>query len=269
LLLCVLTAVAVYIFIVSSNTVKAPDTGSEELVAIDESIAEDLLTTSVETGPRQFTDNEFKIFFNNLLQPNTLRVVNPPQITDDILADEYIRKVAEDRGYRLRSVVDNTQLLLQVDTELGAASAQPRAADAWVQLEASLAKEGIDMRLTSVYRSVSEQLDVFINQLAFEGVNITQITNGSQDDKLEKVLATAAPPGYSKHHSGYGFDFFCPGFEFRNFKNSTCHEFLVADNYQAAKEYGFIPSYPSETDLQGPDPEAWEYIWVGSERLIN
>jgi len=95
------------------------------------------------------------------------------------------------------------------------------------------------------------------------------VAAGAADDKVNTVLITSSIPGYSKHHTGYTLDLLCGGWEFENFKNSPCQKWIIADNYKVAKENGFIPSYPDGADIQGPDPEAWEYVWVGAERLYN
>jgi LAS superfamily LD-carboxypeptidase LdcB len=42
---------------------------------------------------------------------------------------------------------------------------------------------------------------------------------------------------------------------------------MSKDNYLQAKKYGWIPSYPEGAQQQGPEPEAWEYVWVGTASL--
>jgi len=34
------------------------------------------------------------------------------------------------------------------------------------------------------------------------------------------------------------------------------------------KRFGFIPSYPENSGKQGPEPEPWEYVWVGEDVLL-
>jgi uncharacterized protein with LGFP repeats len=72
-----------------------------------------------------------------------------------------------------------------------------------------------------------------------------------------------APPGFSKHQSGYTIDFRASGVGGGAFGSSRLGQWLAADNYAAAKRHGFIPSYPSGAGAQGPEPEPWEYVWVG------
>ncbi len=42
---------------------------------------------------------------------------------------------------------------------------------------------------------------------------------------------------------------------------------MAADNYRVAKQFGFIPSYPSGAGAQGPEPEPWEYVYVGVKAI--
>lgn len=212
---------------------------------------------------RQFTDNEFKVFYDNQLQPNLERVVNPPTITGNDIADARIRKLAEDRGYRLRS--SPSVELVDVDGY----PLQPTVASPWKVLKAASVQAGIKMSIVSGYRSVSDQRKLFTDRLFETGVSLTHVANGSADSEINLILQTTAIPGYSKHHTGYTFDLFCSGYIFENFKDSTCNDWLAADNYKIAKENGFIPSYPPLSDSQGPNPEAWEYIYVGTDLMIE
>jgi D-alanyl-D-alanine carboxypeptidase len=76
-------------------------------------------------------------------------------------------------------------------------------------------------------------------------------------------LAWSAPPGYSKHHTGYVIDLALPGQDHNAFGRSAAYQWLIADNYLVLKSFGFVPSYPEEGPPQGPNPEAWEYAFVG------
>ena len=58
------------------------------------------------------------------------------------------------------------------------------------------------------------------------------------------------------------------GKDFTDFGSTRAYEWLSSDNYLNAKRFGFIPSYPQGAGKQGPDPEPWEYVWVGEDRLL-
>lgn len=231
---------------------------------ISPSLNEDINSTE-ETQPSseaidsKFSDTEFRQLYNNLRQPNTTRIENPPSITSSATADAIIVEIAEERGYKLRSEASDG--LVSVDGIL----LQPGAAEGWKTMKNAASNEGVVIQLTSGYRSVSDQLEIFQQRLAELGATTYRIESGSADDDISEVMERAAPPGYSRHHSGYAIDMFCPGTVFEEFAESSCHQWLTGDNYKNARLYGFIPSYPDDTENQGPEPEAWEYIWVGTD----
>jgi len=212
---------------------------------------------------RIFSDNEFKSFYDNLLLPNLLKVENPPVITGNDIADARIRKIAEDRGYRLRS--SSSVELKDVEGNL----LQTQVAENWKSLKATAVSKGLKISIVSGYRSVETQRSLFLQRLSVSGESIESVASGKSDAKVNELLATTSIPGYSKHHTGYTIDILCAGYVFENFKNSPCNDWIKADNYKVAKENGFIPSYPPLADAQGPDPEAWEYVWVGTELLYE
>ncbi len=212
---------------------------------------------------RNFTDAGFRAFYDNLLQQNLDRVENPPVITGNDIADTRIRAIGEARGYRLRH--SPTIKLASVDGFL----LQPVVVEPWLALKKAALVDGIEMNIVSAYRSIEEQRRLFLSELASERTSIEAVAAGEADDAINNVLITAAIPGYSKHHTGYAFDLICPGYAFENFKDSTCFDWISADNYRVAKEYGFIPSYPPLVVDQGPNPEAWEYVYVGPEALYE
>jgi LAS superfamily LD-carboxypeptidase LdcB len=212
---------------------------------------------------RNFTDNEFKAFQDNVLLPDLKRIENPPSITGNEEADARIKDIAEKRGYRLRS---------EPSTELELVNGlyfQKQSGDAWLKLRKSASKAGLTLSVTSAYRSVDEQLKVLQDRIKAADFTVQDIADGSVNTELIDVLARTAPPGYSKHHTGYTIDLYCAGTDFYEFASSPCFEWLSADNYKIAKEYGFIPSYPPLADAQGPRPEAWEYVWVGDTFLYE
>lgn len=212
---------------------------------------------------RVFEDNEFTVFYNNLLQPNLERVENPPFITGNDIADTRIRKIAEDRGSRLRA--SPSVELVSVDGFLLHEAVQ----ETWELLQTAAQNASLSMSIVSGYRSVDQQRELFMERLQLAGATVESVASGLSDAIVDKVLVESSIPGYSKHHTGYTIDLLCAGYAFENFKNSPCNDWLTANNYQVAKEYGFIPSYPPLAEAQGPDPEAWEYVFVGKELLFQ
>ena len=145
-------------------------------------------------------------------------------------------------------------------------------------LQAEAAAQGYSLELVSGFRSVARQRAIFLGLLAERGrqrlgrsYTPDEIAAGTADEAVEAVLAESAPPGFSRHHTGYALDLNDPstGRPFTEFGGSRAHGWLAADNYLAAKRLGFIPSYPPGAGAQGPDPEPWEFVWVGEAALTE
>lgn len=248
-------------FFYLSNNSEAPTATDPALKENENNKANSEPNDDTSSGLLEFSGNEFRILYDQLLQPNLNKVDIPPAITGNDIADTRIRQIAESRGYRLRSSPINS--LPYIDGVL----MQPLVSSSWRALKQESINAGLNLSITSAYRSVESQRQLFLGRLTALGVNYSDIANGLADEEINETLITTAVPGYSKHHTGYTVDLLCAGYEFENFKNSSCNEWLAADNFRVAKEHGFIPSYPPDADLQGPNPEAWEYVWVGTEVL--
>ena len=92
---------------------------------------------------------------------------------------------------------------------------------------------------------------------------------GKVDDKVSTLLETTAPPSFSRHHTGYTIDVACDGIGLAKFEATPCYRWLAVDNYKNAKTLGWIPSYPKDSPQQGPNPEPWEFVWVGKDALTE
>jgi LAS superfamily LD-carboxypeptidase LdcB len=261
ILISILSLVLIVIYI-NSNKASSPEL-SESIIDTNLVEVQQVIETSSVPTLIQFSGNEIRLLFDNLRQANLTKVNVPPYITGDDIADTRIRQIAEQRGYKLRS--SPVSKLTNIDGY----PLQKEVHQPWLNLKKSALNDGINISVVSAYRSVNDQRELFLERLYSEGINVTQIAAGKADAAINKVLVTTAVPGYSKHHTGYTLDFVCAGFAFENFKNSDCNQWLVANNYENAKAHGFIPSYPVDADLQGPDPEAWEYVYVGLEVLYE
>lgn len=217
---------------------------------------------------KQFSGEEFKEFFLNISYPNTQVITDPPVITGNKAADDRIRDIAESRGYRLSVVpvapiVRINEPMLDSDDLL-----QPLAAEGWASLKQAATDAEMPLSLSSAYRSPQYQRELFMQRLLGNGVTVSQVADGLVDDIVDHTLTLAAIPGYSRHHTGYTIDLWCKDGS-AVFLDSICFEWMMADNYQVAKEHGWIPSYPEGADMQGPEPEPWEYVWVGRDSLLE
>lgn len=246
-----------------ANTVQNNSPAPIEIDDEENDDSENVPEESLSGEFRQFSGNEFRLLYDNLLQPNLDRVDAPPVISGNDIADARIRQIAEARGYKLRSSPSGS--LVSVDGYL----LQEAVKQPWEELQAAGNAAGYVMSIVSGYRSVENQRQLFLSRLSAQGVTIQDVANGNGDEAVNTVLITSSIPGYSKHHTGYTIDIECAGYIFELFKESPCYGWMSANNYENAKRFGFIPSYPADADLQGPDPEAWEYVWVGEDLLRN
>lgn len=225
-------------------------------------------SATVSSQPKYFSGYDFQKLYDQTAYPNTELIVEPPKITGNVGADNRIRQVAESRGYKLRStpvwpIIKTTEPDVSEDNLL-----QPLAYQAWQALKAEADKDRMPIALSSGYRSVDLQRRFFAARLSATGVSNEDIAAGKADAAVLSVLHTMAPPGYSRHHTGYTMDLICKDGTGQTFKLTKCFNWLKANNYAKAKQAGLIPSYPEDLSDQGPEPEAWEYVWVGTSKLF-
>jgi D-alanyl-D-alanine carboxypeptidase len=215
---------------------------------------------------KQFIGPQFKELARSVKYPNTQLFDEPPAITGNPVADARIRSIAQARGYVLTSMpVTSIEKIneprLESDDLL-----QPLAAIAWRELKAAAARDGIPLSLLSAYRSPQYQRDLFMSRL--KGATVAQIAAGQGDAAVNTTLGVTAVPGYSRHHTGYTIDLWCEDGSGK-FLASRCYTWISANNYKVAKQTGWIPSYPDGVDMQGPEPEPWEYVWVGKDLVTD
>lgn len=212
---------------------------------------------------KTFSGKQFEELYNSFAYPNTRRINENTPITGNLEADARIRRLAKDRGYMLRSApVTDTFVEIQKGMLL-----QQRAAADWKDLEQHARDENIRISLAAAYRSAEDQKNIFLSRLNQMGISIQGIASGNADAAIDLLLSRTALPGYSRHHTGYTVDMACDSQPEVRFENSICFKWLAKNNYLNAKRSGWIPSYPPGAGKQGPDPESWEYVWVGVNAL--
>ncbi len=173
--------------------------------------------------------------------------------------DRYIQAKAKARGYTPHKVIDSKDLEWFKGKQVAKETVQPLK-----KLIEALEKEGADLSVVSGYRSPSRQRKIFRSRLG-NTLSEENLLNGKLDEKIEKVLSRSSIPGYSKHHTGHAFDFVCnKSGNLTSFGKSKCYEILSKDNFALPKQYGFLPSYPEGETQQGPEPEPWKFIWLGT-----
>lgn len=252
ILILIVIAVAA-IFLVKDTDAPAPE-------------PEQQLTSATNNEKKQlktFTGEEFSNLYNSFAYPNTQAISQDSPITGNSEADKVIKELAEARGYKTRSApVTNNFVEISQDMLL-----QQRAAVDWLKMQEAAAKEGHDIQVNAAYRSAEDQRAIFNTRI--RGIPLEDIASRKADAKINNVLKTTAVPGYSRHHTGYTVDIVCYTDASKKFEDSKCFKWLSENNYQNAKTYGWIPSYPDGAGMQGPDPEPWEYVWVGTDVLYE
>jgi LAS superfamily LD-carboxypeptidase LdcB len=222
------------------------------------------IQAAAKTGAlKQFSGEQFRDLYNNFAYPNTKRISEDTPITGNVAADVRIRNVAVARGYMVRSapVTDTFQ-----DVGEGY-MLQQRAAQPWLELKAAAKKDGLNIGLTAAYRAADDQKQLFMASMGRAGLTPAVIAAGAADNQVSQLLRTTAIPGFSRHHTGYTIDISCKDQPAASFEYTTCFKWLGSNNYEHAKTYGWIPSYPPGAGNQGPDPEPWEYVWVGKDAV--
>jgi hypothetical protein len=165
--------------------------------------------------------------------------------------DDLIYDVQFSRGYQLRPEADPGRLVGS-----GTLTMQPEMAKAWAALRAGAARQGWRLSVASAFRSVDVQR------------SIARSRYGHADtwSEVDAVARWISVPGTSKHHSGYTIDIGFAGRKLQSY--DSAYSWLAADDYAVAKSYGFIPSYPPDGGKQGPNPEPWEWNWIGIDSLL-
>jgi LAS superfamily LD-carboxypeptidase LdcB len=189
-----------------------------------------------------------------------------PSITGNPMADKHIQTLAEARGYRLQA--ESTAQLARLDGEL----VHPAVLAAWQRLVGAARQDGVGLVNNSGYRSVTRQRQLFLSRFQAAGgsrYSSADIAAGRADSLLDRILSTSSIPGYSRHHTGYTVDIGdrTTGQTFHTFASSPGYAWMSKGNYANARRFGFIPSYPPGAGRQGPDPEPWEFVWIGDLQI--
>jgi D-alanyl-D-alanine carboxypeptidase-like protein len=201
----------------------------------------------------EYTGPEFQALYEYAVA-NTLPNLDPPSgrytITGDEALDERIWQRAFDRGYVLVPTASGEL------SRVGGVPMQPQAADAWIGLRAEARNAGMGFIVSSAYRSPASQRTKFRSKLG-----------GTSDNAIDAALTWWSIPGTSKHHAGYALDFRYTNGTFGEFRETPDYVWLSGNNFAIPKRHGLIPSFPDDGVSQGPNPEPWEFVWVGTSLI--
>jgi D-alanyl-D-alanine carboxypeptidase len=200
-----------------------------------------------------YTGDEFKALYDHAVRHELPNLIPPPgrlPVTGDPDVDNRIWDLANARGYVLRPLAGPD--LASVD----GVPMQPQAAAAWQRLKEAARAAGHQFVVSSAYRPPESQRTQFNAKLT-----------GTTDEAIDATLTWYSIPGTSKHHGGYALDFRYADGTFGEFRETPDYAWLSADNFLNAKRFGFIPSYPDDVTAQGPNPEPWEFVWVGVDLI--
>lgn len=237
-------AVGVVAIVYSTWTPAARADASSLSLATSKTVADAVVQTNL--SPNEFLESFAEAVLDGLgdLGPR-------PRITGNAEADARIAEVAEARGYQ-RQPLPNRPL-----AAVGNHWLQPEAAAAWESLQTAARKAGFDIRIRSAHRGHAAQRYVFGKHYA-----------GVSAAALNRTLSLVAPPGYSRHHTGYAIDISEGTGDFNYFGNTASYRWLTANNFANAKSHGWVPSYPTNSRPAGPNPEPWEFVWVGVTNIV-
>ena len=154
--------------------------------------------------------------------------------------------------------------------ECGSATAinktlQTEAANAFLSMQAAAARDGVDVRMQSGYRSVSYQKKLYDNKTQYyrnKGL--------SEAAAREKAAAIVNPPGCSEHNCGLAADLNSPehtGLD-EGFEKTAAFRWLC----EHAGDYGFILRYPKDAEDKTEiiyEPWHWRYVGVENAAKIN
>ena len=194
----------------------------------------------------------------NGAQQSTLTAAQAQAILDDprMILVSRAHKMPEDYPVETKECGSATAINKTLQTE---------AADAFLSMPAAAAKDGVDVRMQSGYRSVSYQKKLYNDKTQYyrnKGL--------SEAAAREKAATIVNPPGCSEHNCGLAADLNTPEHTSldEGFENTAAFRWLC----QHAVEYGFILRYPKEAEAVTEityEPWHWRYVGPENAALIS
>lgn len=142
---------------------------------------------------------------------------------------------------------------------------QTEAAEAFLEMQAAAAADGVTIWMQSGYRSVDYQTTLYNNKTSYF------LSKGLSEEEARKQAATIVnPPGYSEHNCGLAADLNCPDYTVldEGFEDTAAFRWLCAN----AEQYGFILRYPKDAEAVTEityEPWHWRYVGKENAALLN
>ena len=139
---------------------------------------------------------------------------------------------------------------------------QTEAADAFLQMQAAAAKDGVTIWMQSGYRSVDYQAGLYERKTQY-----FRNKGYGEAEAKEKAAAIVNPPGYSEHNCGLAADLNCPAYTSLDtgFEKTDAFRWLCAH----AEQYCFILRYPKDAEaVTEITYEPWHWRYVGPENAV-
>lgn len=132
-----------------------------------------------------------------------------------------------------------------------------RIADPLKRMFADARNDGVTLTITSAYRSVEKQTELFTNK-------VEELIHSGRDTAAAQTTAATivARPGTSEHHTGLAIDIITPSYTSldEGFENTPAFKWLDKNAHQ----YGFVLRYPkNKQGVTGIIYEPWHYRFVG------
>ena len=187
---------------------------------------------------------------------------SPAQQAQALLADprmvlvNHSHKMPEDYTFTTKECGSDTAINKALQTE---------AADAFLSMQAAAAKDGVDIRMQSGYRSVEYQQKLYDNKTQYY-----RDKGYPEAEARQKAAAVVNPPGYSEHNCGLAADLNSPEHPAldRGFADTAAFRWLQ----EHAVEYGFLLRYPEGAEAVTEityEPWHWRYVGPENAALLN
>ena len=213
----------------------------EEFLSIDFAKLENL-DRYVEYQDKENDDAETTVLYVNM-------DFDKEDYVDPLVIDEFDNYVLVNKHRQLSSkyIPDD---LVTIDEEYvkadGKVKIERNVAKAFYAMAEAASKEGMELMVSSGYRSYKDQEEVTNTYLELYGQNY--------------VDNYVAKPGFSEHQTAMSLDVASKSVD--TFVNSDEYVWMMDNAYK----YGFILRYPkSKEDITGYKCEAWHYRYVGKK----